>query len=386
MPVLVRASGIPKLAVLAVWAGAIGACASGQALQVTKVSASAQPPANVALYLKVTRPDGQPATLLAADFKVYEDGKIIPSKKLKRALLPASVAIDRYVLVAVDLSGPLADSEYLSTLQDTVSSLAERLGKDAHLALSVFDGDGLKPFLGYDDADVKAGLAAMRKFRPHNRNVDLWGSFIEALGGLDEAGGHSTAPYHQTSLILMTDRRDKAGRHSRDEVLARVQASASDVYVIGIGDAINKEELTPLGKSGAFFVDEPHDLDKPFVDASEKIEAKRGQDYIFSYCSTARPSKRGKHKLEVKIVSPQFHGSVDHEFSTRGFVKGPCDPRKKPEFGVGGGDAADADAGDDAGGDDAGEEKSSKASGKKSGRAAKKKAKAADDEGGDEQE
>src|SRR5689334_13880251 len=114
---------------LSALSGSLGACATGQALEIQKVDATVQAPANVALYLKITRKDGQPVTLLPGDFKVYEDGKQLPAKKVKRALLPVKYAVDRYVLVVVDLSGPLVDSEYLSTLQDAVATLAERVGK-----------------------------------------------------------------------------------------------------------------------------------------------------------------------------------------------------------------------------------------------------------------
>jgi hypothetical protein len=345
----------------AAFVAALGAsgCATGQQLDVKKVDAVVQPPSNVALYLRITRQDGQPVTLLANDFKVYEDGKQVPSKKMKRALLPVKYAVDRYVLVLVDLSGPLVDSEYLSTLQDAASSLAERVGKDAHMGLSAFDGDGIVPFIQFDDAERKAGLAAMRKFRPRSRNIDLWGTFISALDGLDEATKGSPAPHQQATLVLVTDRRDKAGRHSQAEALARVQKSKADVFVIGIGDAINREELEPLGKTGALFADEARELQKPFVDLADRIEAQLGQDYLFSYCSPQKAGKKaGKHTVELRIATAQWHASVEHEFSTRGFTKEACDPEAKPEFKMatkdsGGSGTAQAKAEDSAEGDEA---------------------------------
>lgn len=348
MPASLRTSGTsgPRWMMAIVWAllSGGGACATTPNLVIQKVGVAVGAPANVAMYLKVTRPDGQPVTLLASDFKVYEDGKQIPSKKLKRALLPVASVLDRYVFVVVDLSGPLVDSEYLSTLQDSIANLADRLGKDSHLALSVFDGDGLKPFVGFEDTDPKPGLAGMRKFRPHNRNIDLWGTYMASLDALDEAARHATAPQHSLTLIFVTDRKDKAGRHSLDEASAKLQASAADSFVIGLGDAVVKEELQHLGRPDAFFVDKFRDLNKPFDDVAERIEAQRGQDYVFAYCSLQKPTKRsGTHKVEVKIENKQWHGDVEHEFSTKVFTKGgACDPRKKPEFAaekVGTGDA-----------------------------------------------
>ncbi|MEO8214028.1 MAG: hypothetical protein ABI560_12580, partial [Myxococcales bacterium] len=60
---------------MALGGGALGACATGRPLEVKKVDAVAQPPSNVAVYMKITRDDGQPVSLVAADFKVFEDGK-----------------------------------------------------------------------------------------------------------------------------------------------------------------------------------------------------------------------------------------------------------------------------------------------------------------------
>jgi hypothetical protein len=330
-PLVVR----PSRASIGLLIGALGAgaCATGQQLDVKKVDAVVQSPANIALYLKIARPDGQPVTLLANDFKVYEDGKPVPAKKARRALLPVKYAIDRFVLVMVDLSGPLVDSEYLSTLQNAVGSLMERLGKDARMAFSGFDGDGVVPFMEFDESDPKAGLAAMRKFRPRSRNIDLWGTFMAALDALDETARRSQLPHRHTALLVVTDRVDKAGRHSHDEAVARVEKSPSDVYVIGIGEGINREQLERLGKSGALFATEPRELEKPFVDVADRIEAQLGQDYLFSYCSPQKAGKRaGKHTVELRIATSQWRASVEHQFSTRRFTKAACDPEAKPEF------------------------------------------------------
>jgi hypothetical protein len=312
---------------------------------------------------------------LPADFKVFEDGKQIPTKKLRRALLPVKYAVDRYVMVVVDLSGPLVDSEYLSTLQDAVANLAERVGKDARMGLSAFDGDGLVPFIALEGGDARAGLVAMRKFRPRSRNIDLWGTFIAALDGLDESASHSTVPHQHATLILVTDRIDKAGRHSNEEALARVQKSKADVYVIGIGDGIRREELEPMGKTGALFAAEARDLEKPFLELADRIEGKLGEDYIFSYCSPQKIGKRpGKHTAEVRVATSQWRASIEHEFSTKGFVKAPCDPQAKPEFKTAAQKQAEPEAEPEEPIQDEAEDKAAK------GKKKKKKAKPADEE------
>jgi hypothetical protein len=304
---------------------------------VQKIEVVTMPPANVALYMKISRDDGQPLALKASDFNVYEDGK--PVKKAKRALLPPQSAVDRLILVLVDLSGPLVDSEYLSSLHDAVRTLVERVDDDARIAVGGFDGDGANLFVGFDDDDPGPGLAAMQKFRTKNRGVDLWGAFLTGLDRLEAAAKQSPLPHQEMTLVVVTDRRDKAGRHSKEDVQARVQRSRADVYAIGIGDAVGTEELEAVGKSGALFAEKPRELEQPLVDVAEKIESKFGQDYVFSYCSSKREGHKPgnaslKHAVEIRIESAHFRGTTEHEFSAKGFGKGTCDPSIDIPFGT----------------------------------------------------
>jgi len=328
----------------ALMVGGLG-CASTPTLQLKAVDVAVAAPANVAMHLKVTRPDGQPVTLLASDFKVLEDGKAIPAKKLKKALLPATSVVDRYVLIAVDLSGPLIDSEYLSTLHDAVANLVDRAGKDTHLGVQVFDGDGLKAFVNFQDADQKAGLAGMRRFRPKNRVVDLWGSYMAALDALDEAAAHGSAPQHTAQLVFVTDRRDKAAKHSLDDANNKLQASKSESFIIGLGDAINREELRRLGRPDAFFTDKFRDLRKPFEDVADRIEAGHNEDIVFAYCSLQKPGKKTQHTVELRVENKEVHGEVEHEFSSARFSRGgACDPRQPPDFSAQASESAPAEA------------------------------------------
>ena len=91
-------------------------CGSGT-LKVTKLAASAQRPANIAVYLNVKDKSGQPVGgLNPENFRIYEDGKLISESKAKRALLDPGMVGAHYALLLVDLSGPLVDSEYLPDL------------------------------------------------------------------------------------------------------------------------------------------------------------------------------------------------------------------------------------------------------------------------------
>ena len=102
-------------------------CGSSGTLRVTKVAVSTQKPGNLALYLDV-RDNGRPVPgLQEKDFRVYEDGKLISPKKGKRALLDADVVSANFAIVQVDLSGPIADSEYLPDLARDASRTSPRI-------------------------------------------------------------------------------------------------------------------------------------------------------------------------------------------------------------------------------------------------------------------
>jgi hypothetical protein len=306
-------------------------CGTGKTLQVTKIDLVALPPANVAVYMKVSREDGQPVTLSATDFNVYEDGKAV--KKARRALLPPQMAVDRFVLLLVDLSGPLVDSEYLPALHDAIVSTTGRLGNGVHVGVGAFDGDGVKIFVPFDAVVRGKGFAELRKFRPANRTVDLWGAFITGLDQLREVSRQSPLAHRETTLVVVTDRRDKAGRHSADEVAARVDKARGDVYVIGLGDGVDREALEPIGRSGAWFVGQPRDLEKPFANLADRIESRLAQDYVFAYCSPKRDSRKsGKHTLEIRIKSHRWVGSLEESFSARGFDRDACDPAEPISF------------------------------------------------------
>jgi len=99
---------------------ALFGCGSSGSLHVTKVAVSTQKPSNLAFYLDV-RDNGRPvAGLQEKNFTVYEDGKVVAPKKGKRALLDADVVSANFAIVQVDLSGPMADSEHLPDLAQTV--------------------------------------------------------------------------------------------------------------------------------------------------------------------------------------------------------------------------------------------------------------------------
>ncbi len=309
-------------------------------MKITKISTSAQRPANVALFLDVRDGDGQPvAGLEEKNFKVYEDGKLVPSSKAKRALLEPKLGGVRFTLVLIDLSGPIVDSEYLPELAEYVGKMVERVADGQEVAVSAFDGaEEVAPFFGFGAAvdQIKTLVDGLKKFKPRNRNTNLNGAVYQGLFALKEQLDASNAEHKSAALLVFTDRGDLAHSVSPQVLKQAVHDTPAEIYVIGAGEKVKTEELTAIGKSGIFLTDDPKGFKKGFDEMTKKMAGKTEGRYLFSYCSTKR---KGDHKLEVEVVAPHDKGRVSYKFSADGFKAG-CTPKKLPPFAGGGGEPA----------------------------------------------
>src|SRR6478672_989495 len=198
-----------KLSLVWLAAAAAGCGSSSGNLKVTKISAAAAEPANVAVYLDVKDKQGRPIPGLGEkNFRVYEDGKLVTTSKGKRALLEPKQFDSRYVLLLVDMSGPIADSEDLPDLIATVGGFIDHVGATHEIAVGAFDGnDEVVPFLGYaGTADTKKVIAALQKFRPRSRNANLNGAVYQGLHSLRDRLNAATSAQKKAILVIFTDR------------------------------------------------------------------------------------------------------------------------------------------------------------------------------------
>jgi hypothetical protein len=311
------------------------AAGCGGSLKITKLSTSSQRPSNVALFVDVRDGDGQPiAGLEEKNFKVYEDGKLVPASKAKRALLEPRLGGVRYTLVLIDLSGPIADSEYRPELAESVAKLVDRLSDGQEVAVSAFDGaEEVAPFFGFGAPgdQTKALVEGLKAFKPRNRNTNLNGAVYQGLFALKEQLDASTAQKKSAALVVFTDRGDLAHSVSPQVLKQAIHDTPAEIYVIGAGEKIKNEELTAIGKSGTFLTDDPRGYKKGFDEMTKKVAGKTEGRYLFSYCTTKR---RGDHKMELEVVAPHDKGRISYSFSADGF-KGGCSPQKPPSFAAG---------------------------------------------------
>jgi len=302
-------------------------------LKVTKIGAATQRPSNVAIYIDVHDKSGNAvAGLQEKNFKVYEDGKLLDSKKAKRALLEPRVFGVKYTLVLLDLSGPLVDSEDLPELATTVGAFMERLADRQQIAVSVFDGnDEVAPFVGFgaEGEQAQQMVAELRKFRPRSRNTNWNGAVFQGIHTLEEQLKESTAPEKSAALVVYTDRgNDLAHSVGVETLRQKIKDTPVDVYVIGVGDKVNTEEVNAVGKNGVFLSTNLKAYKKGFEEVGRKLTADTDGRYVFSYCS---PKRKGDHKVELEIAAPAGSGKVTYKFSAAGFKNG-CSPKKRPTF------------------------------------------------------
>jgi von Willebrand factor type A domain-containing protein len=310
----------------------IAGCGGGT-LKVTKVAALAERPANVAVYLNVLDKRGQPVVgLTTGNFRIYEDGKLISESKAKRALLDPGGVVVRSALLLVDLSGPVVESEYLSDLAASVGRFVDKVGAGQEVAVDAFDGgDEVAPFVGFgattDSAKIVDGV---RQFRPRSRSTNLNGAVFQGLAALKEQLDKAAAQQKSGSLVIFTDRGDLAHSVNPQVLEQALKDTPVDVYVIGVGETVDRAELAAIGHSGIFISHDPKVLKKGFDQVIDKLSADNDGRYVFSYCT---PKRKGEHELRLEIVIPGDSGRVSHHFDASGFKSG-CSAKRHPIFGA----------------------------------------------------
>ncbi|HXT96280.1 MAG TPA: vWA domain-containing protein [Polyangia bacterium] len=303
----------------------------GGTLKVTKLGASAQRPANIALFLSVFDKMGQPVGGLAlANFRVYEDKKLISDSKGKRALLDTGIASSRYALLLLDLSGPMVDSEDLPELAKAVGAFVDKVGASQSVAVDVFDGnDEVAPLFGFGaNMSTEKIVAAVRQFRPRNRNSNLNGAVYQGLHALKEQLDQATTPEKGAELVVFTDRGDLSHSVNAAVLEQALKETPVDVYVIAAGEKVSRPEIAAIGHNGIFVSNDPKAFKKGFEQVTAKLATVSDGRYIFSYCT---PKRRGDHELQLEVAVPGDTGRVSYKFDADSFKAG-CSPKRRPSF------------------------------------------------------
>jgi hypothetical protein len=300
-------------------------------LRLQMVDSSVRRPSNVAVYFAVDTKGGEPvADLTPQDFHIYEDGEPVSILESKQTILQPEVAAIHYTLLLIDMSGSVVDSGDMPALIQAASSFGERVGPYQKVAVYTFDGSPhVTQVVGFG-GNVRGGVSSLASRRPRDPSTNLNGAVIEGVRVLTQQMDHAPVPLRFGTLVVFTDGTDRAHRANPDDVQRSLDGAGFETYVIGVGQEVDKRQLSRIGRSGTFASQNRADIQKGFDEIGARIEASSKRYYLLSYCS---PSRAGEHEVEIEAVAHGTAGRMRYRFNAAGF--GPnCDPNSRPSFDV----------------------------------------------------
>src|SRR5688572_25472805 len=144
-------------------------------MQVEALSASAQKPSNVAVYVAVTD-DGEPVTELEPkNFRVYENGELLPPQQIERVLLPREPVIEERVLLLVDLSGN-PSAEQRERYARATEAFLRKLEQSVKVSVRAYDGGSeLKSVGDYARGSTNSSAGALLRIKSSDASRNLNG-------------------------------------------------------------------------------------------------------------------------------------------------------------------------------------------------------------------
>jgi len=313
----------------------LGCClftvACGPTLTLTRIEAATSKPSNVGVFFAVDR-EGEPvADLLATDFHIYEDERLVSVDESRQTIVNPQIAAAHYTLLLVDMSASVSASDQMHDIAAAAIQFVGQVGKQQRVALYAFDGSKnlyeLSSFTPTEQQTAQ-GLNSLETFQSRDPSTNLNGAVVQALQVLDRSLRDSTVPLRFGTLVVFTDGTDRANRVPLQEMIDAVEASPHKVYAIGVGNEIDDSTLSRIGKSGYIRVEESSASAAAFGEIGERIVRFTQRYYLLSYCS---PSRAGKHRVTIEANSDGDTGRLDYDFDATGFGPG-CDPNKPPPF------------------------------------------------------
>lgn len=316
------------------WSIAIGllVVGCGGGLKPSLIDAAHRKPSNVAVYFAVDDGDGEPvADLLASDFNIYEDGKLVSRDESRQSIVNPEVAAVHYTLLLVDMSASVTESDQVDKIVAASTDFAARVEPYQKVAVYAFDGSpNLYEITPFTESGARAsqGLGKLSGFMTKDPSTNLHGAIVQALEKLDHALAQAKVPLRFGTLVVFTDGTDRAARVTYQEMIDAIEASEYSMFAIGVGNEIDDTTLSRIGTSGYIRVENTSELEDGFKEIGDRIVRHTRRYYLLSYCS---PARAGEHKVTVEAVAKGKKGELSYDFDANGFGPG-CDATKPPPF------------------------------------------------------
>ncbi|HTU60183.1 MAG TPA: VWA domain-containing protein, partial [Polyangiales bacterium] len=300
-------------------------------MTLTRIEGATQRPSNIALFFGVDRRAEPVADLLATDFTIYEDGRLVSIDESRQTIINPEVAAAHYTLVLVDMSASVTASAQLPLIASAATQFVGDVGTQQRVAVYAFDGGpNIYEISPFQASEVRAtqSLHALQSFRARDPSTNLNGAVLQGLARLDDAIAASSVPLRFGSLVVFTDGTDRADRVPLQAMLDAVASSPYDVYAIGVGHEIDDRTLSAIGKSGKIRVEDLSASATAFDEIGDRILRAGRRYYLLSYCT---PARAGLHRVTVEAHYDGADGIVEYDFDATGFGPG-CDPNRAAPF------------------------------------------------------
>ena len=308
------------------------AAGCGGGLKPTLIQAAHRKPSNVAVFFAVDDDDGEPvASLLASDFKIYEDGKLVSRDESRQTIVNPEIAAVHYTLLLVDMSASVTESDQVGRIVAASTEFINRVEPYQKVAVYAFDGSPqlyeITPFTE-NESRASEGMGKLTGFKTKDPSTNLHGAIVQALDKLKGGLKNAKVPLRFGTLVVFTDGTDRAARVPQQEMQDAIDASDYSVFAIGVGNEIDDATLSRIGREGYIRVENSEALSDAFKQIGDRIVRFTRRYYLLSYCS---PARAGKHTVTIEAVTKSESGKLDYQFDANGF--GPdCDATRPPPF------------------------------------------------------
>jgi formylglycine-generating enzyme len=294
-------------------------------IQLVELQTDEVAPAGVRTVFQATACNGDPIADLTDDnIRLLLDGEELQSEGTTTSVLTQEVEFELFTLVLLDMSDSIVQNQNLGPMISAARKLVGRLLADGHrVAIYQFAGPsyfGAVQDFTTDDDLLDEALDQLASSDGMG-TTDLYGSLIKALQDLEAASDPDVL--HTNSLVLFTDGTDEAMASTKSQAEAAVESTEANVFTVGLGGDVDKEELIDLGKDGFEWAENHNELEEAFAKITEHIKQIAQSYYLIGVCS---PRVGGWHEMQIRVIRDNERGKLTVYYDADGFdVKG-CDP------------------------------------------------------------
>lgn len=297
------------------------------------------PPSKVSVFFRVKDEDGDPvAGLSAENFTILEKGRndeaprLISEDEAERIIGDNEQVFDYKVMLLLDLSGSVINGDLAQLKEAAREFVIDVMQADVNSSTSIgiwwFDGaDVLHPLIDFTNNPV-ALQEAIQGINPQmslDSSTDLFGAIMKAsdLAASEMNASELQGVLSAASIIVFTDGTDQAARYSKQDAYNKVDAADAKInyYTIGLGNEIDADVLTRLGKDSSVFAEDSEGLTSKFEEIAQLIFDETNSFYLFEYCTPKRDGS-GVNDLIIRVEEGERKGEKATTFDATGFESG----------------------------------------------------------------